>query len=100
MSETNDDVEQAIEEILEGKPRAEELAEMIAALEERRATFQREHDDATDEARRKERAARLKEVDKQIALLREEQAITDFVERSVRVAANRPRPGEVDGEGY
>jgi hypothetical protein len=100
MSGRNEEVEQAIEEVLAGKPRADELAEMIAALEVRRATFERERAGAPDDARRKEWTQRLKEVDKQIGLLREEQAITDFVERSVRATANRPRPIDPDDERY
>lgn len=93
----HDEVEQAIAEVLAGKPRAEELAEMIAALEVRRATFERERDTATDEAKRREWEARLREVEKQIDILRQEQAITEFVENSVRVTVNRPRY-ELDSE--
>lgn len=98
MAEKNEAVEQAIDEVLEGKPRADELGEMIAALEVRRATFGRERD-AAGETKRAEWTRKIKEVDKQIALLREEQAITEFVERSVRVTVNRPRPeGLEEGE--
>lgn len=86
-----DETERAIDEVLEGKPRSEEIAEMVAALEERRRTFMRERDAAADEARRKEWEARIREVERQIATLREEQAITGFVEDSVRVTVNRPR---------
>jgi hypothetical protein len=96
--ETSQEVEQAIEEALDGKPRADELAEMVAALQVRRATFEREREGAIDEARRKEWTSRIKEADKQIALLRQEQAITDFVERSVRVAANRAGLGDPDAD--
>jgi len=87
----SDEVEDAIDEVLQGKPRASELAEMVAALEVRRETFLRERDAASDAAGRKEWTARLREVDRQIDLLRQEQAITEFVENSVRVTANRPR---------
>src|SRR5579862_8899644 len=86
-----DEVEAAIGEVLAGKPRARELAEMGAALEVRRQTFLRERDTAADEARRKEWAARVREVDRQVEILRQEMAITEFVENSVRGAANRPR---------
>jgi len=85
----HDEIEQAIDEVLEGRPRSRELAEMIAALEARRETFQRERDAATDEASRREWAARLREAEKQIEILREEQAITEFVENSVRVTLSR-----------
>ncbi len=89
--DAQDDTEHAIDELLEGKPRANELAEMITALESRRAIFQRERESAVGEGKRREWELRLREVDKQIGVLREEQAITTFVENSVRVVANRPR---------
>lgn len=83
--------EQVIEEFLEGKPRAAELAEMAEALEVRRQNFERERSAAKEEARRKEWSARVKEVEEQIRVLREEQAITDFVENSIRATVNRPQ---------
>jgi hypothetical protein len=87
----SEEIEQAIDEALEGKPRAAELSEMISALELRRQTFQREHDAVTSDEQRKIWLQKLKEVDRQINLLRQEMAITDFVERSVRSASMRPR---------
>lgn len=96
---TANDTEQAIDEALGGDPRADELAEMISALEVRRETFQRELDGASGEAGRKEWTQRLREVQKQIDLLKEEQAINRFVENSVRVAATRPR-FDMDDEEY
>jgi hypothetical protein len=88
----SDETERAIEETLEGKPRASKLAEMVSALQVRRAAFQRELDLATEDAGKKEWATRIREVDRQIATLKQEQAITEFVENSVRVTVNRPRP--------
>lgn len=93
----DDEIERAIEEALEGKPRARELAEMIAALEVRQATFQRERDAAANETQRREWVARLREVEKQIRILREEQAITEFVESSVRVTVTRAQMEEETG---
>jgi hypothetical protein len=87
--------EEAIEEFLEDSPRAAELAAMIAALEVRRETFKREFKAAPDEARKKEWTAKLREVDKQIKVLREELAITGFVEDSIRVTVNRSRIDEL-----
>jgi hypothetical protein len=87
----DNDTENAIDEALEGKPRSGELAEMISALELRRQTFERERKAAAEEEQRKSWTQRINEVDRQIQLLRQEMAITDFVERSVRVAASRPR---------
>jgi hypothetical protein len=94
-----DDTQEAIDQILEGNPRASELAVMIAALKVRRDTFQRERDAAATPIARKEWAQRMREVDKQIEVLRQELAITEFVEKSVRVTVNRPRL-DIDEEGY
>src|SRR5207302_6113293 len=95
----NDETEEAIEEFLEGKPRAQELAEMVEALEMRRQSFTRERDTAPSDAKRKEWAARLREVETQIRALREEQAITGFVETSIRSAMKRQRV-DVDDDYY
>jgi hypothetical protein len=96
----HNDAEKAIDEALEGKPRSSELAEMVAALEVRRATFGRELARAGSEEDRKSWTQRLKEVDKQVELLRQEMAITDFVERSVRSAATRPRMDTDNEDDY
>ena len=95
MEETNE----AIDQVLGGDPRADQLAEMIAALEVRRDTFARERESAQNADERKEWAKRMREVEKQIDILRQEMAITDFVEKSVRVTVNRPRL-DIDEEGY
>jgi hypothetical protein len=94
-----DETQDAIDQALEGNPRATELAEMVAALEVRRDTFSRERDAAADESARREWSQRLREVDKQLDILRQEMAITEFVERSVRVTVNRPRL-DIDEEGF
>ena len=94
-----DDTQEAIEQVLEGNPRAAELAEMVAALEARRNTFVRERDAAQDGASQKEWTQRIREVEKQTEILRQEMAITEFVEKSVRVTMNRPRL-DIDEEGY
>ena len=96
----HEDTEKAIDEALEGKPRSGEFAEMVAALEVRRETFERERAGATTDEARKQWAQRLKEVDRQIEMLRQEMAITDFVERSVRSAISRPRPVMDDEEDF
>lgn len=92
----NDEVEQAIEEVLQGKPRARELEMMISALEIRRDTFRRERDSTDDPDNRREWEARLQETESQIATLREELAITEFVENSVRVTLNKPSLDDPD----
>jgi hypothetical protein len=92
----NDEVEQAIEEVLQGKPRARELEMMISALEIRRDTFRRERDSTDDPDNRREWESRLQETESQIATLREELAITEFVENSVRVTLNKPSLDDPD----
>jgi hypothetical protein len=92
----SDEVEQAIDEVLQGKPRASELEAMIAALEMRRDTFQRERDSAENADDRKGWEVRLRETESQIATLREELAITEFVENSVRVTINKPSLDDPD----
>jgi hypothetical protein len=87
----SEEIDRAIDEALDGKPRASELRAMIAALEPRREMFQRELAAATDPDQVKVWTQKLKEVDRQIELLRQEMAITDFVERSIRSASTRPR---------
>jgi len=94
-----DETQDAIDQALEGGPGANKLAEMVAALEVRRETFARERDAATDAAARKEWSQRVREVGKQIDVLRQEMAITEFVEKSVRVTVNRPRL-DIDEEGF
>ena len=88
-TQPRDHTEEAIEEFLEDNPRAADLAEMIAALEIRRQSFNRELKSASDDARKKEWESKIREVDKQIKVLREEQAITSFVEDSIRVTVNK-----------
>ena len=87
-----DPLDEAIDEALGENSRAAELAELIAALEVRRDTFGRELRTASTEAQREKWKSRIQEVDKQIEVLRGEQAISGFVESSVRASATRPRP--------
>jgi hypothetical protein len=79
-----EEIENAIDEALAGRPRAQDLAEMIAALQLRRETFLREREAASTPQQKLEWERRLREVEQQIAILRQEQAITEFVEDSVR----------------
>ena len=86
-----EEADEVIDELLDGRPRAIDLAEMVAALEARRESFARELASSETEERTKEWQARIREVDAQIKTLQEEQAITGFVENSIRVSVNRPR---------
>ena len=93
----NDDTNRLIEEALEGRPRASELASMVASLEERRDDVRRELISDSENA---ELRSRVKALDQQILALREELAITDFVESSVRAAAQRPGQAIDDDEWF
>lgn len=86
-----EEADEVIDEMLAGRPRAIDLAEMVAALESRREAFTRELASAENEVQIREWQARIREVDAQIKTLQEEQAITGFVENSIRVSVNRPR---------
>ena len=92
MMQPFDPLDEAIDEALGENLRAQELEEMIRALEIRRDTFAREHRTAANDDSRKSWQARIQEIDKQIEVLKREQAISGFVERSVRASASRPRP--------
>ncbi|HZO91761.1 MAG TPA: hypothetical protein VFB38_25820 [Chthonomonadaceae bacterium] len=84
------DEEQIIEEFLGEHPRARELRLMRAALEQRRAAFERDLERAAGESERASLKAKIAELNKQIEVLRQEEAITTFVEDSVRVTLHKP----------
>ena len=81
--------EQAIAEVLGENPRAQELREMRIALEQRRDGMRRERERAQDRAEQTRLQAKIQELDKQIAALRQEEGITQFVESSVRVTLHQ-----------
>ena len=85
--------EEVIEEFLEGQPRAQTWRELKEALSTRlyAAKEQREstRENTPDRAAIDERIAELQV---QIRALAEEEAITQFVEDSVRASLSRPRP--------
>ena len=83
----DDDLERAVDEALGGNPRAAEIGAMVEALEERRAAIAAEKPNDSEAVG--ERRRRLAELDRQVAVLREDMAVSSFVEASVRVAAAR-----------
>ena len=83
------DEEEVIDEFLGDNPRARELRLMRAALEQRLASMQRDYDRAANEHARSLLQPKLAELRKQIAAIHQEEAITSFVEGSVRVTLNR-----------
>ena len=83
---SEDDV---IQDVLGENPRASQLRLMRSALEERRSTYraQLEHGGSEQEIARIK--SKLKPLDKQIDALRQEEAITEFVETSVKVTLTK-----------
>jgi len=85
--------EEVIEEFLEGQPRAQTWRELKDALQTRldAAKEQREltKEGSPDREAIEERIAELRQ---QIYALAEEEAVTQFVEDSVRSSLSRPRP--------
>lgn len=90
--------DEVIEEVLGENPRARELRLMRAALEQRWANVRREQQRSVEERERAQLGARLKELETQIAALRQEEAITTFVEDSVRVTLHKPSLEDEDFE--
>lgn len=90
------DEDSAIESVLGENPRAKELQLMISALEQRRSAALREAEKSISAGERFKLEARLAEMTIQLKVLREEEAITSFVENSVRVTINRPSSPSLD----
>ena len=87
--------DEVIDEVLGENPRARELRQMRSALEQRRAAFHRDREHATDPQEQTRLDAKIAEMDKQIEVLRQEEAITTFVEDSVRVTLHKPSPEDL-----
>ncbi len=90
------DEEEVIDEFLGDNPRARELRLMRAALEQRLAAMQRDYERAANEHDRSPLQPKLAELRKQIAAIHQEEAITSFVEGSVRVTLNRAVLDSID----
>jgi phage shock protein A len=88
----------AVKEFLGDRPNAEELTEWRATLEDRLKRLEAERDKGgTPTPGLQQKIAQLK---KQVAALRQEEAITQFVEDSVRVTlamGSTTDAGEFDG---
>ncbi len=91
-TETFDPRDEVIEDFLEGQPRAERWREYRLALTTRLDAAKEKHAATTEgTADRAELDERIKELREQIRVLAEEEAITQFVEDSVRSSLTRPR---------
>ena len=78
-----------IDEVLGTNPRASQLRLMRASLEERRNAVRTELERTNEAPSRARLIGKIKTMDKQIAALRQEEGITEFVENSVRVAISK-----------
>jgi hypothetical protein len=92
------DAEAAIDSVLGDNPRASELQQLIAALDQRRAAVLREADRSVSAGERIKLEAKLAEINMQLKVLREEEAITTFVENSVRATIRNPPSAYHDEE--
>src|SRR4051794_9135514 len=81
--------EGVVDDALGDNPRAGQLRLMRAALEERRAGFQKECERVPAGEARKGLQGKIKTLDKQIEALRQEEGISEFVETSVRVVLSK-----------
>ncbi len=93
----DEDVDAAIDIALGDTLRARRMEELISALRVRRESIRRDLADAPAEQAAKW-DKKLAEVERQINVLKQEHAIAEFVERSVRATANRPRTGSDEDE--
>jgi uncharacterized membrane-anchored protein YjiN (DUF445 family) len=80
-------LEEAVEEALEGEPRAAEWRRLKRALAHRRALIEADLDHVTDEGDRKKLQSELEQIDEHLAVLSEEVEITQFIEDTVRFSA-------------
>lgn len=80
----NENLDEAIEDALEGSIRADELRSYIGALQNRQLLVQRDIDASDDVAEKTILAAKLDEIDEQIHVLREEEGINRFIEETVK----------------
>lgn len=80
----NENLDEAIEEALEGSVRAAELRQYIGALQNRQELIQRDIETSQDAGEKALLGAKLGEIDEQIQVLQEEAGINQFIEETVR----------------
>jgi len=90
------DEEEVIDEFFGDETRPRELRLLRAALEQRLTVMQRDCERAVTASERSLLHPRLAELRKQIAAIHQEEAISSFVEGSVRVTLNKPSPDSLD----
>jgi hypothetical protein len=97
--------DEVIEEFLEGQPRASYWRELRESLQGRLREAEEELKDVpAGDPNRPALEKRVQDLRAQVAALATEEAVTEFVEDSVRASLSRPRrPGDLDledDEGY
>ena len=83
------DDEGIIDDFMGENARARDLRLMCAALTERRDDMRSQLAKTTDERQRSRLKAKIAEMGGQIAVLRQEESVTQFVENSVRVTLRK-----------
>ncbi len=89
-------IEQLIEQVLEGHPRAEQWRQWREALEERLQELLKLKAKGTLEY--PDLDQRIEELKRYIAVLREEEIITEFVEQQVRMVIGKAKLEQMTGE--
>ncbi len=79
------DEEQIVDEFMEGNARARELRMLRAALEHRYEMVERDLERTPTDAEQLPLRAKLRELKRQIAVLKQEEGISEFVETTVKV---------------
>ena len=79
-----ENLDEAIDDALEGSVRAAQLREYISALSGRQQRIARDIETAHDDAQREVLKRKLDEIDEQISVLREEESINSFIEDTVK----------------
>ena len=93
------DPDQPIKDFLEGQPRAHFWRELRETLAERLRDALAERDALPeDDPTRPTREKRVRELRAQVAALAQEEAVTQFVEDSVRASLSRPGAALSDDE--
>lgn len=96
----NDEQDAIIDEFLHGQPRSETWQSLKETLAVRLADARAARDACdADDPRRAGLERKVRELAQQVRVLAEEEAVTRFVEESVRASLARPRiPGSDDEE--
>lgn len=86
------DTEQVIDDFFEGSPRADELRRMRDALSDRLRALRRQRAESGDDAPRL--TAQIAAMERQIEALKTEEAVSQFVEDSIKVTLAKAEPEE------